>query len=523
MLLAALVLVLAFSRKAPVVHSLEPRMARPGDTLTLKGEYFGANYQEAEVVLSGRIPTKGAIQSWSENQIVLTVPEEAVSGIVFVRNSQGKSEGLLFTNLNEMPTILTSPDAVGQPSLFSVEPAQPVPGQLVVLRGRALGDQVAGSEILLPLAVAAGEKPRTLILFPDQSESWSEQAIAFRLPAGVQSGALQVKVGDRTSNVLPLALDTSNGQRTVTGRRVVTVNLGAVLSFGQVFPGAQANLWWPVPRSDFAQQVLKVSPDGFTLVPSHDPGLAVQHLDSLPLNGKVTGKLQLQVELSASEPAVNTDRIEALDAENPGRLARWLKAEAGLPVQDSRLAAKADFIGGDDSNPYLKAWRIHSYLIDLLEPAEGTEKDPLKALESKKAKATDYAVLFVSFARLSGIPSRLVSGLLVPDTGNPQGHTWAEFFAAGLGWVPVDSAAADGAFQALLPLGNDPRRQFFGPTDLWHLALLRGNPSTRSLDSGGNQFDQFPAWAPLKGNLEVVGKADLTGLSWSAEAVAGGK
>jgi transglutaminase-like putative cysteine protease len=61
----------------------------------------------------------------------------------------------------------------------------------------------------------------------------------------------------------------------------------------------------------------------------------------------------------------------------------------------------------------------------------------------------DIHALFISLCRSAGIPARLVMGQALEPT--PPGeeacdlcgyHCWAEFFVAGLGWLPVDASCA---------------------------------------------------------------------------------
>ena len=54
----------------------------------------------------------------------------------------------------------------------------------------------------------------------------------------------------------------------------------------------------------------------------------------------------------------------------------------------------------------------------------------------------DYAHIFISVARLTGLPARYVSGyLMIPGVEEQTAsHAWAEAFVAGLGWVGFDAA-----------------------------------------------------------------------------------
>src|SRR5262249_18918733 len=72
-------------------------------------------------------------------------------------------------------------------------------------------------------------------------------------------------------------------------------------------------------------------------------------------------------------------------------------------------------------------------------------------LKVGKGNCTDFHTLFIALARASGIPARWNIGfpLAYADGGGDHGeqnvtgyHCWAEFYAPGAGWVPVDISEA---------------------------------------------------------------------------------
>src|SRR5207253_1137230 len=72
-------------------------------------------------------------------------------------------------------------------------------------------------------------------------------------------------------------------------------------------------------------------------------------------------------------------------------------------------------------------------------------------LKVGKGNCTDFHTLFIALARATGIPARWNMGFPVAygdgkaDTGDQTVagyHCWAEFYAPGAGWVPVDISEA---------------------------------------------------------------------------------
>jgi hypothetical protein len=70
------------------------------------------------------------------------------------------------------------------------------------------------------------------------------------------------------------------------------------------------------------------------------------------------------------------------------------------------------------------------------------------------------SVLFVGLMRAGGVPARILTGRWAAsqDKDQAQTHVKAEFFAHGIGWVPVDTSGAvgDTAGNDYAFLGNDP-------------------------------------------------------------------
>ena len=75
-LYAGLVLLLSLSlmitRTRPVIFSLEPIMASPGDSIVLTGRNFGNI--KAKVYIDNILLTTTFLESWSDNSIKLRVP-----------------------------------------------------------------------------------------------------------------------------------------------------------------------------------------------------------------------------------------------------------------------------------------------------------------------------------------------------------------------------------------------------------------------------------------------------------------
>src|SRR5437867_2994352 len=101
-----------------------------------------------------------------------------------------------------------------------------------------------------------------------------------------------------------------------------------------------------------------------------------------------------------------------------------------------------------------KARRLYDWVYDHMQydksvPGWGLG-DVAYCLKVGKGNCTDFHTLFIALARASGIPARWNIGFPLAygdgTAGAPQEvkgyHCWAEFYAPGAGWVPVDISEA---------------------------------------------------------------------------------
>jgi transglutaminase-like putative cysteine protease len=95
------------------------------------------------------------------------------------------------------------------------------------------------------------------------------------------------------------------------------------------------------------------------------------------------------------------------------------------------------------------ARRAFTSMIDLYAFENGQPNRPVSAAcLSPKADCDGLGVVFVAAMRANGVPARLLFGIpavqsLKPNPrGGIEGHAFAEFFAEGVGWTPVEIGSA---------------------------------------------------------------------------------
>jgi transglutaminase-like putative cysteine protease len=109
------------------------------------------------------------------------------------------------------------------------------------------------------------------------------------------------------------------------------------------------------------------------------------------------------------------------------------------------------------------------------------------ACQSRRGNCTDFHAIFIGYSRALEIPARFAIGFPVPaqrGEGRIAGyHCWAEFFAEGVGWVPVDASEA----------AKDPNRReyFFGALDENRVEFSRGRDLVLTPPQQGEPLNYF--------------------------------
>lgn len=142
------------------------------------------------------------------------------------------------------------------------------------------------------------------------------------------------------------------------------------------------------------------------------------------------------MELKAVRYSLDADiHINAL-GEAPA--AEYLQATEVIPTAHPEIVALWDSIKPAQNHLLLPVLRsIFDYTAGLETlPFKGTT-DALTALRLGAASCNGKSRLFVALARLNGIPSRLVGGVILNEGSKKTSHQWVEVHADGQ-WIPFD-------------------------------------------------------------------------------------
>ena len=131
------------------------------------------------------------------------------------------------------------------------------------------------------------------------------------------------------------------------------------------------------------------------------------------------------------------DRTAAFAQGDP---ARYLKATLAAPSNFTEIVSLAKTATAGAESEEQKVARIIAWMDANIAKEAVDSFTAVDVLREKRAECQGHAYLFAALARASGIPTRIVNGLVYsPEHGGFLYHTWNEAWIAGRGWQPVDA------------------------------------------------------------------------------------
>jgi len=259
--------------------------------------------------------------------------------------------------------------------------------------------------------------------------------------------------------------------------------------------GAQkVELWIPVPHGDSYQSIANLHVD--TPYPykiaAGDQGNTILHL-------QVAHPDHTSIPVTVTFQAIRRERIQPLaevastaDVRPPPDLARWLKPDRLVPIDGQIRAWAREVVDTAHARTDLEMARaIYNHIVATVKydkTGKGWGRgDIYYACDARRGNCTDFHAIFIGYARAMGIPARFAIGFPLPgDRGAGQiagYHCWAEFYAQGIGWVPVDASEA----------AKNPgkREYFFGAHDENRVELSKGRDVVLTPRQQGEPLNYF--------------------------------
>ncbi|GAB4317036.1 MAG: transglutaminase domain-containing protein [Candidatus Sumerlaeia bacterium] len=235
---------------------------------------------------------------------------------------------------------------------------------------------------------------------------------------------------------------------------------------------ATLRCWMPLPRECELNRditILNSDPPIVKIAPPDHPQRSV-YFEQPARAGRPT-RFHLEYEFTAVAfwREIDPAAVKPYDTNSP--LYRTWTAERPLHLSFTpgmrRLAAE---IVGDETNPYLKAQKIFTWINDNIRYTSALEYSTIMNLseycaENRRGDCGIQSLLFIVLCRISGIPARWESGWYC-QPGRTNMHDWAQFYIEPYGWLWADPS------RGFLPdnAPQDLKMFYFGNVDGYRLA-----------------------------------------------------
>jgi len=260
---------------------------------------------------------------------------------------------------------------------------------------------------------------------------------------------------------------------------------------------ASTRLWIPLPQADAYQEIRSLHIDSPVW---YSQGRETEYGNKFVVFRPTAEQSAAGFDVTLRFTAVRREHKVALDAatlQNASastprdpNLQRYLEPDKLVPLNGTIAELSREHTAGDTTQ-IQKARHIYDYVLATMrydKSGEGWGRgDAVWACTAKRGNCTDFHSLFIGMMRSSGIPARFEIGFPLPE-GKTEGdiagyHCWAEFYLAGVGWVPVDASEA---------WKNAAKRDyFFGAHDTNRVFFTYGRDIRLSPDQKGDPLNYF--------------------------------
>lgn len=247
------------------------------------------------------------------------------------------------------------------------------------------------------------------------------------------------------------------------------------------------DIWVPVPRADAHQLIVRREVDSHWRYRITNGAESNQFLFT---RATTDGEIRMTIE------AIRKERVAALEPHaaadrDPGPSC-CLHPDRLVPL-DERVRGWAREVAGQAGarSDLEMARAVYRHVVATVKydkSGKGWGRgDIYYACDARRGNCTDFHAIFIGYCRALGVPARFAIGVPLParrGQGRIAGyHCWAEFYAKGIGWVPVDASEA----------AKDPARRdyFFGAHDENRLEFSRGRDVHLSPHQAGDPLNFF--------------------------------
>jgi hypothetical protein len=505
---------LSCDSKVPEIISINPKIGRMGEVITLTGNNFGSSREESYVTIAGIAPTGSSYYLWQDDTIMVKIPELGESGLIYVHSRGRKSNGVLFSNSASVPRPVEGEDLGIGPRISSISPQSGSAGTLITITGNNFGGSREEGGVFFSWDYESSLNPY-LVKEPEFIEvsetelgyvSWSAREITIRLPDGGVSGNFEVRTPRGISRPVFFDVTGKPGRKSFTDKRSYTISYSVDI---RVLESTRPNtlyLWIPVPvNSPSQRKVDLLSRNTEPFVENHK-GVSLFKLDNLVTGSNTSINLSFSVDVYAVETEINVQSVR--NETNPLSV-MYTQSSDLIPSNNQKIKETVNSIIGREQNPYTKAKLIYNWITSNIKTVENLPSSSsgniISVIEQKFSDSYTTALLYTAMARAAGLPCIPVAGVLINNQQTTR-HYWAEFWLDNFGWVPVDPVM--GTADTPLMAKEDRLNYYFGNIDNQRIAFSRGETVLSQMENRGrlvsvNQsYSLQNIWEEAEGGLE---------------------
>lgn len=501
---AALVVVLVvmtnITNRPPVIETITPQVGYPGTIMTITGANFGGSRGTSEIIIAGIRPTTSAYLEWTNKRISVRVPSDVQSGMVYIKRNTGRSNGKLFTNRNNIPVLVKTTTAPGQPHITSLSPGSGAAGTKLTITGENFGNsRGTGNVYFTPVSVAdqgvqasdIGAKERFTSCGCDYTyESWSDKQIVLYVPDGASSGNITVVTDRGTSNSQYFEVANQIGTKSYNNKRGYQIHYGVQVSDVTSGAGGTVDLWLPNLSNTLSQRHIERIVEPKPMWGDYKGLMRIQ-LGDLKPNANYPTSVTYYFDRYAVETRIDPTKV----ADNYDTARQLYKAYTGanalVPAADPTVVSTAAQVVGAQRNPYREARLLYDFVTQKLKYSASASSDgPVAALKAGTGDSYSLALIYAALLRAAKIPARPVAGVLVYGDKKTVDHYWTEFYIHGFGWVPTDPALGAGAKFGGFPTRADAANYYFGNLDNQHITFTQGLVTVDQLSPSGKSTEK---------------------------------
>jgi hypothetical protein len=252
---------------------------------------------------------------------------------------------------------------------------------------------------------------------------------------------LQTKLQRRRENAARLIAHANKSGKTFLDPRRYRVRFRLSVESDTVPAGEIIRCWIPVPREIPARQtdfeLISTDPPQHILTDNEDHLQRTVYLER-PSAGSEETAFEAVYEYTARavRHRIDPEKVEA--SEITDELRPFVSERPPHIVFTDELKAQSATLVGEETNPYLKARAIFTWIHENIPWAAAREYSTIEnissyCLDHGHGDCGIKTLLFVTLCRIAGIPVKWQSGW---TTGG--NHDWGEIYFAPYGWVPVD-------------------------------------------------------------------------------------